>query len=267
MSRIQLFPPPEAAASLYFGDVMHARLKPVGHRFTYKVFCLLVDPDRLAEVARKTWLFSIGRFNLLSFCPNDHGDGKGLRAHVQALLAPSGSACDRVLLLCYPRVLGFAFNPISVYFCYNCNALSAIVYEVRNTFGQIHSYVAPVRPGELSEAGLRQERPKLFYVSPFMDMDLTYRFRLKPPGDKITVRILETDAGGPILAATFAGVRHDLNSASVLKGFFGLPLMTLKVVFGIHWQALKLWLKGMRLRTRPKPPPRSSLVPALPRSD
>ena len=267
MSAALLFPPPEAAASLYFGDVMHARLKPVGHRFNYKVFCLLVDPDRLTEAARQTWLFSIGRFNLLSFRPADHGDGTPLHAHVQGLLTDSGVACSRVLLLCYPRVLGFVFNPISVYFCYDSSVLTAIVYEVRNTFGQIHSYVAPVRAGELDEAGLKQERPKLLYVSPFMDMDLTYKFRLKPPGETIAIRILETDASGPILAATFAGKRHELNAASVLKGFFGLPLMTLKVVFGIHWQALKLWRKGMRLRTRPKPPPRSSLIPVLPNSD
>ena len=163
------------------------------------------------------------------------------------------------MLLCYPRVLGYVFNPISVYFCYSQGEISALVYEVRNTFGQVHSYVAPVAPGELNEAGLRQERAKLFYVSPFMDMDLTYKFRVRPPARTISFRILETDINGPVLAATFAGKRADLNAANVLFASLLLPFMTLKVVFGIHWEALKLWAKGMRLRARPKAPPRSSL--------
>ena len=255
--------PPFAPASLYFGNVMHARLKPVGHRFAYRVFCLLIDVDLVAEAGHLSRWFSTNHFNLLSFHPADHGDGLPLRQHVEALLAPSGLAFDRIVLMCYPRVLGFVFNPISVYFCYTQGQISALVYEVRNTFGQMHSYVAPIRDGELSEAGVRQQRQKLLYVSPFMDMDLRYLFRLQPPADKLVLRILECDGEGPILAAAFSGKRRPLTDQSVLAAFFGLPLMTLKVVGGIHWEALKLWLKGMKLRARPLPPPASSFaVPA-----
>ena len=259
-----LFPPPDAPAALYFGTVMHVRLRPVAHRFAYSVFSLLVDVDRLPLAGRLTPLFSIGRFNLLSFFPQDHGagDARPVRAHVEALLRPAGIACSRILLLCYPRVLGFVFNPISIYYCYAEAELVALIYEVRNTFGEKHSYVAPVAAGELGEAGVRQSRDKLLYVSPFMDMAQRYHFRLQPPGARIGVRILETDAAGPIFAATFAGKARVLDSPGVLAAFFGLPLMTLKVVAGIHWEALRLWLKGMRLRSRPAPPPASSLSPA-----
>ena len=257
-------PPPASPASLYFGNVMHARLKPVGHRFAYRVFCLLIDVDRMAEAGLLSRWFSTSHFNLLSFNPADHGDGLPLRQHVEALLAPSGLAFDRILLMCYPRVLGFVFNPVSVYFCYTQGQISALVYEVRNTFGQKHSYVAPVRDGELSAAGVRQQRQKLFYVSPFMDMNLRYLFRLQPPSEKLTLRILECDDDGPMLAAAFSGKRRPLTDRSVLAAFFGLPLMTLKVVGGIHWEALKLWLKGMKLRARPLPPPVSSFVETTP---
>lgn len=254
--------PPPGPASLYFGQVMHARLKPIGHRFAYSVFCLLIDIDQLPQANRASRWFSINRFNLLSFRPSDHGSGTPLRQHVETLLAPTGVIYDQIALLCYPRVLGFAFNPISVYFCYAQGQISALIYEVRNTFGQKHSYVAPVGKGELSPAGVRQERGKLFYVSPFMDMDLLYRFRLRPPAETVALRILACDKQGPLLAATFSGQRRALANASVLAAFFGLPLMTAKVVGGIHWEALKLWIKGVALRARPLPPEASSFTSA-----
>jgi hypothetical protein len=253
------FPPPAAAASLYFGDVMHARLKPFGHRFTYRVFSLLIDLDRLAEAGRASRFFSIGRFNLMGFSETDHGPGDGspLRPHIDRLLARAGLAEPpaRILLLCYPRILGAVFDPLSIYYCYaGPGALVAIVYEVRNTFGERHTYVAPVRAGELGPAGLRQQRDKLFYVSPFIDMAQRYHFRLRPPGDEIAVRILESDGEGPMLAATFSGERLPLTSATVLSAFFRRPALPLRVLGGIHWEALKLWLKGAKLQPRPNAP-------------
>lgn len=254
------FPPPDAAVSLVPGKVMHARMKPKPHRFQYRVFNLLIDLDRLAQAGRASPLFRIGPgWSLASFRESDHGDGRTpLRRHVERLLAPAGLdlAGGRILLLCYPRILGFVFNPISIYFCYDRDArLQALIYEVRNTFGEMHSYVAPVAPGELTEAGLRQVRDKLFYVSPFLDMPMRYHFRVLPPGETVKVRILETDRDGPILAASFAGTRRALTSASLIRACLAMPLMTLKVVAGIHWEALKLWLKGIGLQTRPAPPP------------
>jgi uncharacterized protein len=254
------FQPPKAAAMLYLGQVMHARMKPKVHRFTYNVYALLIDIARLADASKASALFSVNRFNLLSFHERDHGPGTGhsLKNYVETLLFQAGieEPAVRVLLMCYPRVLGFTFNPIAVYFCYDQHeALTSVIYEVRNTFGDMHTYVAPVRGGELSQAGLRQERQKLFHVSPFMDMGMHYRFRLRPPTDDLAVRILETDEAGPILAATFVGRRKDLTTASVADAFLRIPLVTLKVVGGIHWEAMKLWFKGVRFFGRPQPPP------------
>ena len=259
------FTPPVEPATLYVGKVMHARMKPVAHRFTYDVFSLLLDIDRLEDAARASAVFSVGRFNLLSFSEADHGprDGTPLRAHVDALLHEAGlDAPARVLLLCYPRILGFTFNPLSVYWCYDAaGALVALVYEVRNTFGEMHTYVAPIRDGEISEAGVRQARDKIFYVSPFMDMAMRYHFRLLPPGDRIGLRILETDAKGPMLAATFSGEREPFTTRALVAACARLPLMTLKVVAAIHFEALRLWIKGLRLRPRPTPPAPASFTP------
>lgn len=253
-------PPDRTAASLYVGHVMHARFKPEPHRFRYGVFCLLIDIDRQQEAARACPLFSVGRWNLVSFHERDHGmtaADASLRAYVDRVLAPLGidPGGGRVELLCYPRVLGFVFNPISVYFIRDaCDALVAMIYEVRNTFGQMHSYVCPVEAGQLSAAGLRQSRDKLFYVSPFVDMAMRYHFRIRPPGGDVALRILETDAAGPLLAAAFSGRRCELGTWQILKACVRLPLMTMKVVAGIHWEALKLWLKGVKLVERPEPP-------------
>lgn len=257
---VPLFSAPQAAASLYRGEVMHARLKPVGHRFTYKVFNLLIDLDRLGEADRLSGLFSVNRVNLLGFVERDHGprDGSPLKPYVERLLGEAGIdlAGGRVLLLCYPRILGAVFNPLSIYYAYGADgALAAVIYEVRNTFGQNHTYVAPVAAGELTPAGLRQERDKLFYVSPFNGMAMRYAFRLRPPTDEIAVRILETDAAGPLLSATFKGERKPLTTRTILSTLAGVPMLTAKVVGGIHWEALRLWLKGMRLVPRPEAPP------------
>lgn len=257
--RSALFPAPNAAGSLYVGEVMHARLKPVMHRFAYRVFSLLLDLDRLQDLDRVSLLLSVNRLNLLSFFERDHGpDGPGtLRKRIADLLEPCGIGLDggRVLLLCYPRLLGYAFNPLSVYYVYNRDrSLAAVVYEVRNTFGERHIYVAPIEPGMLSEAGLRQERGKLLYVSPFLAMDMRYRFRLLPPGDEVKVRILVTDPDGPILAAAFVGKRRELSTRSLLAAIGVLPLMTAKVIGAIHWEALKLWCKGLRFHARPTAP-------------
>lgn len=247
-------PPPAEAASLYPGQVMHARMKPVPHRFSYSVFNLLIDLDRPQEADRQSWFFSHRRFNLLSFHEKDHGprDGSDLRAHVDRLLAEKGVARPaRVLLLCYPRMLGYVFNPLSVYYAYDEDGmLTGIVYEVRNTFGDMHTYVAPVTADQVSEAGIRQTQDKLFYVSPFLDMVQTYHFRMMPPGETIRVRILETDPDGPSLAATFHGSHRRLTGRVILRECLRMPFMTLKVIAGIHWEALKLWLKGIRFHSK-----------------
>ena len=192
----------EAPAALYVGDVMHARLKGIGHRFSYRVISLLIDLGRLDQADRQSPLFGVNRAALYSFHEADHGprDGSSLLLHIQRRAAQSGTdlAGGRVLLLCYPRLLGFTFNPLSVYFCYRANGeLAVIVYEVRNTFGDIHSYVLPVKPGDSANGGVRQRQDKLFYVSPFIGMAMRYQFRVSPPDERVKLRILETDREGP----------------------------------------------------------------------
>lgn len=249
---------PADAAALYVGDVMHARLKPVGHRFSYRVMSLLIDLDRLAEADRQSPLFGVNRAALYSFREADHGqrDGASLRSYAQARAAEHGIDLTggRVLLLCYPRLLGYTFNPLSVYFCYRADGeLALLIYEVRNTFGDIHPYVLPVTPADISDAGVRQQQDKLFYVSPFIEMAMRYHFRVRPPDERVQLRILETDREGPLLAATFNGRSRTLNTRELLRAFVGLPLVTVKIMAAIHWEALRLWLKGARLVPRNDP--------------
>lgn len=250
--------PPDAAILLVPGVVMHARLKPMSHRFDYRVFNLLVDIDRLTEADECSPLFRVGRFALAGFNPTDHGaaDGPGLRAMIERFLAEAGESghADRILLWCYPRILGHVFDPLSIFFVYSGERLTALIYAVRNTFGERHTYVAPIRPGELGPEGVKQSRNKLFYVSPFMDMSMRYHFRISPPGETLRVRILETDVDGPILSATFSGRTARLTTGSLLAAVVRAPLLGLKVVGGIHWEAAKLWFKGARYHTRPPAP-------------
>ena len=244
------------AAALYVGDVMHARLKPVGHRFNYRVMSLLIDLDRLEVADRQTPLFGVNRRALYSFHEADHGDrdGSSLRLYAQRCAAEHGIDLTggRILLLCYPRLFGYTFNPLSVYFCYGADGQPALlIYEVRNTFGDIHAYVLPVKSGDVSAAGIRQTQDKRFYVSPFVEMAMRYHFRVTLPSNGVKLRILETDREGPLLSATFNGHRRPLSTQELLRSFLSLPMVTLKVVAAIHWEALRLWLKGVRLVPRP----------------
>jgi hypothetical protein len=251
---------------------MHARLKPITHRFVYRVLNLMIDLDRLDEADRQSALFGVNRRALYSFHERDHGprDGTSLAAYVRAAAAAHGIdlSSGRILLFCYPRLLGYAFNPLSVYYGYRADGtLALLIYEVRNTFGGHHSYICPVRPDETSIAGIRQVRDKCFYVSPFIGMQMRYHFRLTAPGREVKLRILETDSGGPLLAATVHGRRRRLTSTHLLAAFCTLPLVTLKVMGGIHYEAARLWLKGARLYPRPQPasdPPSASQVRPVP---
>jgi uncharacterized protein len=244
------------AAALYVGDVMHARLKPVGHRFSYRVMSLLIDLDRLGVADRQTPLFGVNRRALYSFHEADHGDrdGSSLRLYAQRCAAEHGIDLTggRVLLLCYPRLFGYTFNPLSVYYCYRADGQPALlIYEVRNTFGDIHAYELPVTLGDISPAGIRQTQDKRFYVSPFIEMTMRYHFRVMLPQDRVKLRILETNSEGPLLSATFNGQRRILTTRELLRSFFSFPLVTLKIIAAIHWEALRLWLKGVRLVPHP----------------
>ncbi|MCS0503286.1 DUF1365 domain-containing protein [Ancylobacter mangrovi] len=244
-------------SALYVGSVMHVRVRPKRHRLAYRLFSLLLDLDELGALDRELRLFSLNRFNVFSFFERDYGNGDGrpLRAYVERLLGEAGLEGDGgpVRLLTMPRLFGYAFNPLSVYFCHRRDgSLLALLYEVNNTFGQRHAYLIPVARGET--APLRQKAEKRFYVSPFMDMDLSYAFRVDPPGEALRIAILASDAQGPVLSAVHTARRRPLDDAGLARVLLGQPLLTLKVIAGIHWEALRIWMKGIGLRPRPPAP-------------
>lgn len=240
------------AGSLYRGEVMHRRVRPRVHSFRYRLFWILLDIDRLDEAARSTRLFSIGRFNLLSFQPRDHGDGTDtpLRTQAQARLRAAGitDADGPIRLLTLPRMLGFVFNPISVWYAHRSDGrLAGVIYEVTSTFGERRSYVLPA-DGEL----FRQGCEKTLHVSPFMKMDMTYAFKGRAPDELMHLTIDGHDPDGLLIATAMQGRRRALDDREILRATLALPFETLKVVAAIHWEALRLWLKGVPLAPDPK---------------
>jgi DUF1365 family protein len=237
---------------LYVGKVMHARLKPARHRFVYRVFSLFLNLDQLETTARKLRLFSVDRFNVLSFHAKDHGDGSGdLKNWIRGHLRSAGYAGDGpIYIQCYPRLWGYVFNPLSVYYCYTSNgSLEAILHEVSNTFGDRHSYLLPVSAN--GEPGpIFQSCAKKLYVSPFNPVDHRYDFKVREPDDRYAIAIREFDSEGEVLVATFDGRRRALTNGALLRAVLAHPLMTLKVIVAIHWEAFRLWRKGVPVAKR-----------------
>jgi len=245
------------ASALYAGRVVHQRLRPRRHRLERRAFWLLLDLAELDQLDRRLRLFSRNRWNLFALFDRDHGDGSGrpLRDQVEARLAAIGVDLGggAIRLLTMPRMLGFVFNPISVYYCHGADGrLAAISYEVSSTFGERHCYdLAVVDAGD---GQFRQSCVKALYVSPFLDMELVYRFRGRAPGDRVGLTVGCDDAAGPLLTASLGGARRPLTDAVLARSALAFPLMTLAVVAGIHWEALILWIKGVpvTLGRRPK---------------
>lgn len=245
-----------ADGALYAARVMHRRHVAPFYRFVYRVFYLLVDIDHLPALSRRLRLFSYNRFNCLSLHDRDHGDGRGLRAWAEDLLREHGVdlAGGRIRLLAFPRVFGLVFNPISLWYCEHADgALRAVIAEVNNTFGEKHSYVL-ASAGAPLPYGPMPEKDKCFHVSPFFDNRGRYRFTLDEPGRRLRVAIRETRENLPLLDATIAGQRRALNDRVVLAQVLAMPWLMLKVVAAIHWQALKIWVRGGRFHRKPEPP-------------
>jgi|SRR5579872_1233067 len=242
-------------ASLYVGKTTHARKGAHVHRFTYGLYQLLVDVDGIDEAFTRLLLLRKGRFGVFSFAEQDHGarDGAPLRPWVEGTLAAAGLAATaaRIRLLCFPRVLGFVFNPLSIFFVEDARGrLEAVIYEVNNTFGDTHAYVAPAS-GAACE---RQEADKQLFVSPFYGVEGRYRFLITPPADTFNLVITKSLGGEADFTATLSAAERALTDAALAGLFFRMPLMTMGVVAGIHWQALRLWLKGAPLAARPTGP-------------
>lgn len=234
-------------SAIYAGDVVHARTRPRRHRLHYRVFSLLLDLDELGGLSQRLRLFGHNRPAVFSFWDKDHGDGSTgtLRAWVERQLCNAGLdlAHPTIEVLCYPRLWGYVFNPLTVYFCRDGGGiLRAILYEVSNTFGERMTYAIAVT----GPAGVvRQRAPKLHYVSPFVPMDARYDFLIRPPAERVTIRIDEADDDGHLLRAVFSGRRKALSDQALFSLLLAYPLMSLKVTAAIHFEALRLWLKGV----------------------
>ncbi len=252
-------------SALYIGTVGHVRLQPFRHAFSYRVFSLLLDLDEIPALARRIGIFSHNRFNLLSFHDRDHGDGAGSpRQWALAQLRAAGyPAADdwQLQLLCFPRMLGFVFNPLAIYFCSDgAGRLQALLHQVSNTFGERHSYLLPAT----GNGKFVQACAKNFHVSPFMPVDGGYRFHVHQPGEKLALAIhYHGPDGADRLVATQSGDRQALTTGNLARAFLSHPLMTLKIVAGIHWEALKLWRKGAHFYRKPIPPVAALSAPPL----
>ena len=235
---------------IYNGKVIHKRFKPKEHYFKYSVFSLLIDLSELRKIDQEISFFSLNKFNLISFHEKDHGerDGSSLEEWVKKNLEQNkiDTTDIKIKLLCYPRIFGYVFNPLSIFYCYDDNKLKAIFYEVKNTFNEQHTYIFKIKDNE----EIAQKCKKKFYVSPFMDMETYYNFKLLNPNDKLSVFIKQTDSIGTVLTATQTGKKKEFSSKQLMFNFFKYPLMTIKIISSIHFEALLLWKKGAIFRKR-----------------
>jgi len=237
---------------IYNGEVNHTRFKPVKHFLNYKTFSLFIDLDEIEQLDKSISIFSHNKFNIFSFYNKDHGDRDGncLKKWVISNLKKykiEGNI-SKIKILCYPRIFGYVFNPLSIFYCYENDKLKSIFYEVKNTFNEQHTYIFKIKDGE----EIKQKCKKKFYVSPFMDMETFYNFKLIDPNQRLSVMIKQTDAEGTVLTATQTGYKKEFNFKQLLINFFRYPLMTLKIISSIHFEALLLWKKGAIYRKRNK---------------
>jgi len=245
----------ECANSLYLGSVVHKRLRPVRHALSYRVFCVFLDCDALEEASQTHRLFSYNKFNLFSLYDRDHGDGTPISSYLAHVVKASGHGDDikRFMMLCYPRILGYGFNPITVYYGLDANdTVRLMIYEVNNTFGHRKSYVLPVAT---SNHGLiAQACDKSLYVSPFNTDTGRYQFRVTLPQEDLTIGVALRTELGPTMKAHFHGLRLDFSDKNLLRVVMKTGWMTLTVTAAIHFEALKLWWKGLKIKPRPEPP-------------
>lgn len=262
-----------SGSAIYESVVRHQRFQPMGHRLSYRVWSMLVDLDDIDAFARRSPVFSRNRRNLVSFHDRDHGprDGSDLREWFQGLVGDAGVdlTAGSVRLLVFPRILGYTFNPITVWFGYDGDdRLRAVLYEVHNTFGHAQSHLAIVDDDVEDRMRLpRHGFDKVLHVSPFFDQVGRYRIALAPPDDgyQLVIEYLDDD-GARLLTASQHGTRTALTTRSLMRQFFTKPLLTLKVIGGIHWEALKLLVKGARYRPVPEPPTEPAAVTRISRT-
>jgi uncharacterized protein len=235
---------------IYNGIVKHQRFKPIEHSLNYRTFSILLDLDEIENLSKNISIFSLNKFNIFSFYYLDHGarDGSSLKDWVQKNIKKFNISNNitKIKLLCYPRMFGYVFNPLSIFYCYENNNLRAIFYEVKNTFNEQHTYIFKIKDNEKIE----QKCKKKFYVSPFIGMETYYNFKLQNPQEKLSIFIRQTNGEETILTATQTGDKKEFSFKQLLINFFKYPLMTLKIISSIHYEAFFLWKKGAVYRKR-----------------
>ncbi|MEZ5954479.1 MAG: DUF1365 domain-containing protein [Hyphomonas sp.] len=249
------------ALSLWKGQTVHARYVPFARRFAYDLVLIDLDIDRLEVADRISSMFSVGRSNLFSFAPEDHGPRMRqapLRPWAEEKLALAGVSLEGgvIRLVTFPRHFFYKFAPLSLWYGYGPDGdLRGIIYEVNNTFGETHCYVAKV-------SSLRDvhESPKAFHVSPFFDVSGNYRFTLRAPDDLLSVVVENMDGRERLHMANIKARRLSADSMTLIGLALRNPLSTLGVTLGIHWQALRIWLKGAGYRHKPAPPERTESI-------
>ena len=236
---------------LYIGKVSHQRFFPISYRFIYRIFSIAVDIDKLEEAFSQSRIISLNKWNLLSFYQKDFGSkGKiSLRNWADQSLKKAGinSKVEKIELFCFPRILGYTFNPLSIWYCYKNDKLIAAILEVRNTFKESYSYIINF----CTKSSITGHASKSFHVSPFINMNSNYKFKLKITQSSRTISIHQYQNDELLLVANQFTKEVPFTSKSLLSAFFSIPLMTWKIIIMIHWQALKIWLKGAKFHTHP----------------
>jgi DUF1365 family protein len=237
---------------LYECVVMHRRLQPKRHEFVYRMFLFLFDLEELTEIERRIPFFSVNSPNLYALRNEDYFQfhSRGIRKNLETFLATQNftTPIARVRLLTLPRLLGYTFNPISIFFCFDAEGRPATsVVQVGNTFGELKPYLVPTTP---DAAGFHIRVPKNYYVSPFSELDLVFDFRFDTPGERLRVLIDDWRGDEQVLLSALTGQRLELDAWNLARLSIKYPLVTLKVIFLIHWEALRLWRKKIPFRMK-----------------
>lgn len=243
-------------SGLYECVVMHRRLQPKRHEFVYRIFLFLLDLDELPEIERRIPFFSVNAPNLYSLRDADYFQfhSRGIRENLSTFLATQKSTApiSRVMLLTLPRLLGYTFNPVSIFFCFDsAGRPSTSVVQVGNTFGELKPYLVPPTS---DGSGFHIRVPKNYYVSPFSELDLSFDFRFDLPGERLRVLIDDWRGDEQVLLSSLVGERVELDAWNLARLTAKYPLVTLKVIFLIHWEALRLWLKKIPFRLKESDP-------------
>ena len=248
----------EFRSKLFSNTITHQRLFPFKHRLKYFLISFYIYYDELKSLDKSIGFFSYNKFNIFSFHESDHGyrDHRSLKQFVTDILSNNSIEYNtlKFSIVCFPRILGYVFNPLSVIFCFDQEKLIAILYEVKNTSNEQHTYCFANKNFSVKSI-YKHSCNKKFYVSPFIEMNCYYKFSTRIPTDKISLLIEQfNDKNEKILIASQMGREVDFTSATILKSFFKNPLITFKVIFGIHHQAIRIFLKGGKYYSRNKKP-------------